>query len=129
MSPTIKNAEDLEIFKRSRLMVKRIYEITDSGKLSHERSLKNQMRRAAVSVLSNIAEGFERGSNKEFAKFLYISKGSLFELKTQILICYDLNYIKDSLYSELSNECMETGKMIGKLINYLAKTNYKYRTK
>lgn len=124
---TYKVVEEMEVFIRSRLLVKEIYKKTSEPKINKDYSLKDQMQRSSVSILSNIAEGFDRGSDKDFVKFLYISKGSLSELRAQLMICNDLGYINDAAFNELNNECLEIGKMIGKLITYLKNSDYKSR--
>lgn len=120
-------AEEMEVFIRARLLVKEIYKKTSESKMSRDYSLRDQMQRSSVSILSNIAEGFDRGSDKDFVKFLYISKGSLSELRAQLMICNDLNYLDDPSFSKLNDECLEIGKMLGKLITYLKKTDFKSR--
>jgi len=74
------------------------------------------MRRSAVSIASNLAEGDERDTDKESVRFFYIAKGSLAELRTQIGIAYEIGYIKKQLYESIEAECITLGKMIGALI-------------
>ena len=83
---TITKIEDLLIWQESRILVKNIFLITSTDKYSKEFFLKDQIKRSAVSVMSNIAEGYGRGGNKEFVQFLYIANGSLSELKSQLYI-------------------------------------------
>jgi len=85
--------EDLDTWKRSRILVKQIYDLTKRNEFAKDFVLKDQVRRAVVSISSNIAEGFERGGNKEFIQFLYIAKASAGELRSQIYIALDLNYV------------------------------------
>jgi four helix bundle protein len=80
----IKKFEDIESWKRARSLTKNIYEITATGKFAHDFGLKDQIRRACVSILSNIAEGFERGGDKEFLQFLALAKGSCGEARAQL---------------------------------------------
>ncbi len=82
--------EEIEVWQLSRKLVKDIYKITTEPAFSKDFGLKDQIRRCAVSIPSNIAEGYERKSNVEFIRFLYISKGSAGELRTQLYIAYDL---------------------------------------
>ena len=84
-------------------------------------SLTNQLRRAAISVPSNIAEGAARQSSKEFIRFLYISMGSLSELETQIIICENLNYLTNT--DHLQNSIVDLKKMTNGLITYLKTRN------
>lgn len=111
--------KDLEITKKSRHLIREIYVITNGNSFGRDYSLKDQIRRASVSVLSNIAEGKGRGSKKDFAKFLYISRGSCTEIRAQLLISYDLEYISEIVFTELDNECIEIIKMLTSLINHL----------
>jgi len=90
----MKSHKDLDVWKKSIDLVADIYKMTENFPKSEIYGISNQMRRAAVSVPSNIAEGAGRHSNKEFIQFLYISLGSLSELETQIIISIKLNYIK-----------------------------------
>ena len=91
----MKTHKDLEVWKTSIEMVTKIYQVTRNFPKEEIYGLTNQMRRAAVSVTSNIAEGAGRNSSKEFLQFLYISTGSLSELETQIIIAYNLEYINN----------------------------------
>ena len=87
------NYIDLEVWKKTRELVKLIYKLTNSFPKDELNGLTNQVRRSAISVPSNIAEGCGRQSSKETIHFLYISKGSLYELETQVLLSYDIGYI------------------------------------
>lgn len=92
---TITKIEDLIIWQESRALVKRIFEMTSRDQFSREFFLKDQIKRCSVSVMSNIAEGYGRGGNKEFVQFLYIANGSLNELKSQLYISFDFNLISE----------------------------------
>lgn len=83
---------------------------------SRDFGLRDQVRRSAVSIPSNIAEGDERGTNKDSVRFLYIAKGSLAELLTQLEICKEIGYISEEEFSYLSQEYTKVAKMLGKLI-------------
>jgi len=85
--------EELQIWQKARELVKAIYKLSMTDKFKKDYSLVDQIRRSSVSIMSNIAEGFERGSNTEFIQFLYIAKGSAGEVRTQLYIAYDLKYI------------------------------------
>lgn len=89
----IKNFEDLEIWQLARRLTQEIYALGRTPKLSRDYGLKDQMQRAAVSIMSNIAEGFERGGNQEFVQFLYIAKASYGELRSQFYVALDQEYI------------------------------------
>ena len=99
--------KDLEVWKKSRLFCSSIYEITSKFPKSEKFGLTNQLRRASVSLPSNIAEGSSRQSNKYFSRFLQIALGSAYEIETQLLIAFDLNFVNkeelDMLLNELSS--------------------------
>ena len=99
--------------------MKQVYNLTSDGAFDKDYSLKDQMRRAAVSIVSNIAEGFSRQTDREFVQFLYIAKGSTCEVQSQLYIAHDLNYISQAKFSELYNEADETAKLISGFIRYL----------
>ncbi len=101
--------KELEIWKRSRLFCSQIYTITSKFPNDEKFGLTNQLRRAAISIPSNIAEGSSRNSNKNFARFLEIAIGSAYEIETQLLIALDLDFIK--LY-ELEKSVVELNEII-----------------
>jgi four helix bundle protein len=100
----MKTHKDLDVWKNSINFVTTIYETTKSFPNSEMFGLVNQIRRAAVSVPSNISEGASRNSNKEFIRFLYISLGSISEIETQLIISQNLNYISERIYNELTEK-------------------------
>ncbi|TCK69011.1 four helix bundle protein [Winogradskyella wandonensis] len=106
--------KDLEIWKKSRLFCSTIYEITPSFPESEKFGLTNQLRRAAVSIPSNIAEGSSRLSNKDFSRFLQITLGSAYEIETQLLIAFDLKLINDGELNTLLKELNAIVKMTSK---------------
>jgi four helix bundle protein len=107
--------KELIVWQKALLLVKHIYLITKSFPSSELYGLTNQMRRAAVSVPSNIAEGQMRGSPAEFARFLAIARGSLAELETQMIIAKELGYATQSQYEEYSSLHCEVSKMLSAL--------------
>ena len=113
ISKEIKNHKDLEVWKKSMDLVSNIYKITESFPNKELYGLTNQIRRAAVSIPSNIAEGAARNSKKEFIQFLYIALGSLSELETQIIIASRLEYLNNL------DTSLEDLKFVEKLINGL----------
>jgi four helix bundle protein len=123
--PTVQRIEDLEIWKKSRVLARDLYQISNKEGLSRDFSLHNQIRRAAISVMSNIAEGFERNGNKEFIQFLSIAKGSTGEIRSQLYIALDQNYIDSNEFNRINCLLIELSKMIGGMINYLSKTTIK----
>ena len=122
---TIKNFEGIEAWKESRKLVKSIYQITREGDFSRDYGLKDQIQRAAVSVMSNIAEGFERSGNKEFINFLSIAKGSCGEVRSQLYLALDLEYITETEFNNIKRACVKTSVMIQGLITSLKKSDYK----
>jgi four helix bundle protein len=122
---TISKFEDLEVWQKARKLTKEIYLLTDENKFRKDFVLSQQIRKPAISVVSNIAEGFARRTNKEFIQFLYISHGSIAEIEAQLYLALDLTYITQQIFNELYNFCYEISKMIMGLIKYL--TNYSFK--
>jgi len=121
----IKSFEDLEIWKKGMELVGVVYDLTSKGAFIKDFALKEQIRRAVISIPSNIAEGFERGSNTEFIQFLFIAKGSSGEVKTQLRIAFNRNYITKPELDSTVKLLIEISSMIKGLINYLSKTSIK----
>ena len=94
-------------------------------KFSKDFALVNQIRRASISILSNIAEGFERGGNKEFLQFLAIAKGSCGEVRAQFYVALDQNYIDKNQFEEITNKLLETNRMISGFMKYLQQSDFK----
>ncbi|MBN2669198.1 MAG: four helix bundle protein [Bacteroidales bacterium] len=115
----VKEFEDFEVWKRSIDLAVFIYQLTMKEPLSKDYSLKDQIRRASTSVSNNIAEGFEYGNNKQFARFLRIAKGSLGEVRSQIVVLKRLDYISEEDYHYIYNESKSISKQMYSLINYL----------
>ena len=106
--------KDLEIWKKSRLFCSSVYEITSKFPESEKFGLTNQLRRASVSIPSNIAEGSSRNSNKDFSRFLQITLGSAYEIETQLLIASDVKFITKEELDKLMNELNSIIKMTSK---------------
>lgn len=115
----IKSYKNLNIWKRSMVAVEDIYKITKNFPKEEMYGLASQSRRSAISIPSNIAEGFARFSNKEYRQFLFISLGSCAELSTQIIIALRLGYLKNKEANQLLDEIDEIGKMTMSLIKKL----------
>lgn len=111
----VQKFEDLVAWQKARLLTKRIYFLTASEVFSRDYGLKGQIQRAAVSVMSNIAEGFERSGLPEFHQFLVIAKGSCAEVRSQLYIALDIGYISEAEFDEASLLAEEVGKIIGGL--------------
>ena len=110
--------EDLKVFIEARGLVNRVYELTRSGPFSKDYSLVDQVRRAAVSILANIAEGFERGTSKELIQFLFVSKGSCGEVRALACISLDQGYISKNDYQEINDRCLKLSIMVWHLIQH-----------
>jgi len=115
----VRNHMDLQVWQKSRELVKDIYGISVKFPRTERFSLSSQMQRAAISIPSNIAEGFGRGSNKEFKHFLLIALGSAAELQTQILLAQDIGYINSRLGEQLTDKTVEISKMLNGLLKHL----------
>jgi four helix bundle protein len=122
---TIEKFEDLKAWQSARELTKVVYGITARPDFSRDFGLRDQIRRAAVSVLSNIAEGFERDGNKEFLQFLHIAKGSCGEVRAQLYVALDQTYIDDEQFQQAHAKATEISRMIAGLIKYLNQTEIK----
>ncbi len=100
----IEKFEDIEAWKMAREITKMIYQISSSGNFSKDFALVNQIRRASVSILSNIVEGFERNGDKEFIQFLTIAKGSCGEVRAQLYVALDQNYVDEEQFVITKNQ-------------------------
>jgi len=114
-----KTFEDLKVWQDAREFVKSIYELTASNNFAKDYGLKDQIQRAAVSIMNNIAEGFERNNNKEFVVFLKYSKGSAGEIRSMLYVALDLNYISKSIFDEYYNNVINIITQISNFIKYL----------
>ena len=108
--------KDLKVWKRAKDLAVDIYKETREGPFGRDFGFRDQIRRAAVSIPSNIAEGDERGSNKDAVRFFYFAKGSLAELQTQLEIAFEIGYLTSENTQELDHKCSLIGKMLGALI-------------
>ena len=106
----------LIVWQKSKDLAVDIYKLTSTGNLVKDYSLTDQMRRAAVSIPSNIAEGNDRESQKEFLRYLYMAKGSLSELQTQLEIAREINYVDGETFSYIELKCIEVSNMLGGFI-------------
>ncbi|GAB6272585.1 hypothetical protein KN63_05350 [Smithella sp. F21] len=111
-----KGYKDLVVWQKARDLAVLIYSITSQTKFKKDYGLCDQVRRSAVSVPSNIAEGDERDTDKESVRFFFIAKGSLAELRTQIDIAYQVGYIDEKVFLDIEDKAIQIGKMLGALI-------------
>lgn len=98
---TIERFEDIKAWQTARDLVSAVYRVSGKGKFEKDFGLRDQIRRASVSVMSNIAEGFERCSDREFHRFLYIAKGSAGEVRSQLFVALDLGYMTSDEFNDL----------------------------
>lgn len=117
---TIERFEDIKAWQAARELVSEVYRVSGRGKFEKDFGLRDQIQRASVSVMANIAEGFERGSDKEFHRFLYIAKGSAGEVRSHLFVALDLGYISDEEFSDLRAKSEEVAKSLSGFITYLA---------
>ena len=122
---TFKRFEDIEAWQKARELTREVYNRSKTGLFSRDFGLRDQMRRASVSVLSNIAEGFERGGTNEFVQFLAIAKGSAGELEAQLYVALDQAYISREEFSSLRKLTTSTKRLLGGLIGYLRQSGMK----
>ena len=114
--------EDLDCWQEARRIVNRIYNVLSVKEFKKDFSLCDQIKRAAVSIMANIAEGFSRKGNKEFIQFLFISKSSAAEVQSHLYVALDQGYITQDKFDELYNDLDKVQRMISNLIKYLNST-------
>ena len=122
---TFNRFEDIDVWRRSRELTNKIYKITSKVDFGRDFGLKDQIRRASVSIMSNIAEGFERSGTGEFAHFLATAKGSAGEVRSQLYVALDQGYISEALFAPLSATVTEISRMLSGLMTYLKKSGLK----
>jgi four helix bundle protein len=115
MTGKIQRFEDFIAWQKAHTLTAAIYKASDQGTFARDFALKDQMRRAAISIMSNIAEGFERGKPTEFHQFLCVAKGSCAELRSQLYIALDVGHISQPLFSDLMAQADEVGRLLGAL--------------
>jgi len=120
---TFKKLEEIEVWKRSRLLAIEVYRRCGNSPIAKDWGLWDQIKRSAISIPSNIAEGYERDSNPEFKRFLLIAKGSCAELRTQLDIADELNLIPKDAADYLLKECIEISSMLQRLTIYLMRAS------
>lgn len=111
----VEKFEDLVAWQKARELTKEIYKVTSIGEFSKDYGLRDQIRRASVSIMSNLAEGFERGKLTEFHQFISISKASCAELRSQLYVAWDVGYLSKEDFKNLMLQAREVGKIIGGL--------------
>lgn len=116
---SVRRFEDLEVWREARALVHAVYLATQRPAFARDFGLRDQIRRAAVSIPSNVAEGFERGGDREFARFLRIAKGSAGEVRTQLYLAGDLGYLSEADLTRLLADAERIARRLGALIRHL----------
>ena len=122
---TFKKFEEIESWKMARELTKQVYKVSNRSPFSRDFALRDQIRRAVISVMSNIAEGYDRSGTGEFVQFLATAKGSAAEVRCQLYVALDQDYIDSKQFSALSGIAVDTANLIGGLMNYLRRSGYK----
>ena len=123
--PRIQKFEDLEAWKLARLLTQEIYAVNRKGDFARDFGLRDQISRAAVSIMSNLAEGFERDGDKEFINFLSIAKGSAGETRSLLYVAFDQNYISEAEFESIASRLKECSRTISGLLQYLKRSQLK----
>ena len=122
---TFQSFEEIEAWQEARKLTRQIYAVSKAGTFSRDFGLRDQICRASVSVMSNIAEGFDRSGTGEFIQFLAIAKGSAGEVKSQLYVAIDQSYINQETFDQLLAQAAKTGRLLGGLMNYLRNSGVK----
>ena len=128
MKSKIERFEDLIAWQKARELTKAIYQVTREGSFSKDFGLSGQIQRAVVSVMSNIAEGFERGGRGEFHQFLSTAKASCAELRSHLYVALDIGYLDQRTFDQLLRQAEEVGRIVGGLRASVAKQRRAFRT-
>lgn len=115
MSGKIERFEDFIAWRKARELTGKIYALTETGRLSKDYGLRDQLRRSAVSIMANIAEGFERGRPSEFHQFLSVAKASCAEFRSHLYVAWDVKYLESREFEELKSEAEELARVLGGL--------------
>ena len=113
---TIHHFEELEAWQRARLLTQAVYRASATGRFAKDYALKDQIRRSAISAMSNIAEGFERDGDREFCYFLSVAKGSCGELRSQLFVAFDQEYLGESRFHKLCQETCSLSRLLFSLM-------------
>jgi four helix bundle protein len=122
---TIKRFEDILSWQKARVLTRGIYAATRKSEFSKDFALKDQIRRAVISITSNIAEGFERDGTREFIQFLSHAKGSCGEVRSQLYLALDAEYLSEEEWEPLYESCLEVSRLIESFSRYLRDTEIK----
>ena len=122
---TIERFEDCDAWRKARELTREIYKISAIGDFSRDFALRDQIRRAAISVVSNIAEGFERDGDKEFRQYLALAKGSAAEVRAQLYVALDAGHLRKEDFDQLYQLGSETSRLIAGFMRYLGGSGFK----
>jgi four helix bundle protein len=120
---TFQRFEEIEAWRKARELTRQVYAATNQGRFSKDFGLRDQIRRASVSIMSNIAEGCERGGTGEFVQFLAIAKGSAGEVRAQLYVAFDQGYLEQDVFEELLGTAAQISRMLSGLMTYLRKSD------
>ena len=122
---TISSFEDMKVWQDARALVSDVYRITESERLKADYGLKDQLRRSSVSVMANIAEGFERNGNKEFLQYLSNAKGLVGELRSHLYVASDVGAVDHVQFEKILGELVSISKQLSGLMRYLQRSSHK----
>jgi four helix bundle protein len=112
VKPKIERFEDLMAWQKARVLVREVYRVTSEGQFSRDYGLARQSQRSAVSIMANIAEGFDRGNRAEFHQFLVIAKASCAELRSHLYVASDVGYLQQEVFDDLFRMAEEVGRIV-----------------
>lgn len=124
---TFRRFEDIEAWQLARALTNQIYDVTSEPSFDRDCGLRDQIRRASISIVSNIAEGFERDGDREFIQFLFVAKGSCGEVRAQLYLAHDRKYLSDDQFKMLYAKSVELSRVIAGLIRYLQQSEIAVR--
>jgi four helix bundle protein len=123
----IQKFEDIVAWQKARELTRKVYAHSKTGVFAKDFGLKDQIQRASVSIMGNVAEGYDRGGDKEFIQFLSVSKGSCGEVKSHLYVALDQQYINSPQFNQLYNSADEVGRLLGGFMAYLKQSDLRGR--
>jgi four helix bundle protein len=123
--PTFRRFDEIEAWQKARELTKIVYKLSGHGAFARDFGLRDQIRRASVSIMANIAEGFERDGTGEFVQFLAVAKGSAAEVLSHAYVALDQGFISKENFDDLAAKTAEVGRMLAALMTYLRKSGTK----
>jgi four helix bundle protein len=119
---TFRTFEEIEAWKRARQLTREVYALSGKEAFSRDFGLRDQIRRASVSIMSNIAEGYERNGRREFIQYLSMAKGSAGEVSSQLFVAFDQGYVSAAEFKHLQESAADVARLVGGLMEYLRRT-------